>query len=423
MAVTNGADRRIILVNADTLKIGSGLVAGVDAQPAVHLEQDHQDQARELSPDGATWSDPLPDWATEELIYDDASHKLIGGYKLIEDDGVYTFVDAALQARWDAIKRAYPGAIVTLQSMSEDLTRFVVKVESPVDPPAFALVDVKTRHATWVAKEYEGLKAADMNPVKPVAFKAKDGLDLTGYLTPPVGRDAKAPPLVVFPHGGPHSRDEPGFGWWAQAMASRGYAVLQVNFRGSSGLGWDFQAKGFGEFGRKMQTDLSDGVRYLAAQGVIDPKRVCIVGASYGGYAALTGATLDTGVYRCAASIAGISDPRKMLTWENSRDPDGASDNTRFWTRYMGDASTLDQIAPITHIDRVTIPILLVHGKDDTVVAYQQSQMMADALTKAGKPYEFVTLKAEDHWLSRGATRLEMLQAVVAFLEKHNPPG
>ena len=172
-----------------------------------------------------------------------------------------------------------------------------------------------------------------------------------------------------------------------------------------------------------MQTDLSDGVRYLAAQGIVDPARVCIVGASYGGYAALAGATLDPGVYRCAASIAGVSDLARMIAYDKSRENQNGALAQRYWTRFIGDKAALDDISPAKHADRVTIPILLVHGKDDTVVDYHQSQIMAAALAKAGKPYEFVTLKAEDHWLSRGATRLEMLQALVAFLEKNNPPG
>jgi dipeptidyl aminopeptidase/acylaminoacyl peptidase len=240
----------------------------------------------------------------------------------------------------------------------------------------------------------------------------------------PPGRDPKGLPLVVLPHGGPASRDTPGFDWWAQALASRGYAVLQPNFRGSDGFGRGFREAGYGQWGRKMQTDLSDGVRYLAGQGTIDPARVCIVGASYGGYAALAGATLDTGVYRCAAAVAGVSDLKRMLASQ----PDyGRTSTTRYWSRFMGvegrNDPQLTALSPVAFADRVTIPILLVHGLDDTVVRYEQSEMMAKALRRAGKPVEFITLAGEDHWLSRGATRLQMLEAVAAFLEKHNPPG
>ena len=175
-----------------------------------------------------------------------------------------------------------------------------------------------------------------------------------------------------------------------------------------------------------MQTDLSDGVRYLAEDGTIDPKRVCIVGGSYGGYAALAGATLDPGVYRCAVSVAGPADLRRMLKWTNEQS--GRSDNLsqRYWDRFMGVSGPADpalqSISPIEHLAAVTAPILLIHGRDDTVVPYEQSEVMASALKRAGKAVEFVTLNHEDHWLSRSATRLQMLEATVAFLRTNNPP-
>jgi dipeptidyl aminopeptidase/acylaminoacyl peptidase len=192
------------------------------------------------------------------------------------------------------------------------------------------------------------------------------------------------------------------------------------------GFGWDFVKAGFGQWGKAMQTDLSDGVRDLAKQGLIDPKRVCIVGASYGGYAALAGATLDKGVYRCAASIAGPSDLKRMLTDNEKRFGTVHNAAVRYWLRFMGADGVKDPdltvISPAKLADQVEIPLLLIHGKDDTVVPYVQSQIMANALKKAGKPVELVTLEGEDHWLSGGATRLQMLTATVAFLEKNNPP-
>jgi acetyl esterase/lipase len=380
---------------------------------------DDHNVLKELAPATATWSAALPGPAPDRLIWDPATYKLIATSALLGDDERYQFFDPHDQAIWRAITRAYPDSRVSLVSFSADHETFVVRVDSPSDGPAYALVDLTTGHANWLGAEYEGLKPQDIAPVRAIAFKARDGFDLTGYLTLPRGKDARKLPLVVFPHGGPAARDEPGFDWWAQAMASRGYAVLQVNYRGSNGFGWNFLSAGFGQWGRKMQTDLSDGVRYLTAEGIIDPARVCIVGASYGGYAALAGATLDPGVYRCAASVAGVADVGRMVDWDRDRS-DVAIE--RYWLRYMGARSSLAEISPADHVTAATVPILLVHGKDDTVVPYEQSRIMADALTKAGRPVEFVTLKGEDHWLSRGETRLRMLQAVVAFLEKNNPP-
>ena len=180
---------------------------------------------------------------------------------------------------------------------------------------------------------------------------------------------------------------------------------LQVNYRGSTGFGAAFGEAGFGQWGRKMQTDLSDGVRYLAAEGSIDPKRVCIVGASYGGYAALAGATLNPGVYRCAVSVAGISALRPFVAWSLRQNDVSAQ---RYFDRFVGATSPtdprLDQVSPADHIGAATPPILLIHGKDDTVVPFEQSQIMADALRRAGKPVEMVVLRREDHRLSHGET-------------------
>jgi dipeptidyl aminopeptidase/acylaminoacyl peptidase len=360
------------------------------------------------------------------LLHDPDNLGLLGGYALKGDDLAYTFFDPVSQKAWDAVTKAFKGDRVSLASWSRNRKRVVVLVDSAVDGPAYALIDLDTKRASWLGVVYKDLGAEAVSPVRPIKYKAADGLEITGYLTLPKGRDPRNLPLIVLPHGGPEGRDTPGFDWWSQALASRGYAVLQPNFRGSEGFGWDFVKAGFGEWGKKMQTDLSDGVRDLAKQGIVDPKRVCIVGASYGGYAALAGATLDQGVYRCAVSVAGPSDLKKMLISVRDAHNGNMSAAQRYWLRFMGADGIKDPdlvaISPARLADKVEIPVLLIHGKDDTVVRYDQSQIMADALKKAGKPYAFVTLESEDHWLSRGATRLKMLTETVAFVEKHNPP-
>ncbi|MFI4965596.1 MAG: alpha/beta hydrolase family protein [Caulobacterales bacterium] len=378
---------------------------------------------REVAPDGL-WGEPLLLQDADEPIFDPAHHNLIGYYALVGDEGRYTFFDPVDQELWDGVRKAYPGQGVELVSWSDDHRKMVVRVDSPTDGAAYAVVDLNTREARWLGGEYDKLSPADIAPVKPVHFKAADGLELSGYVTLPRGAQAKNLPLVVFPHGGPAARDKLGFDWWAQAMASRGYAVLQVNFRGSDGYGWKFLSAGFGEWGRKMQTDLSDGVRYLANQGMIDPKRVCIVGASYGGYAALAGAALDPGVYSCAVSYAGVSDMRRFNSWVASHDGFAAQ---RYFLRFLGAESMKDpslaQVSPASHIDKIAIPVLLIHGTDDTVVPLEQSRIMADALKAAGKPVQFVILDSTDHWLTNGDTRLAMLKATIAFLEKNDPPN
>jgi dipeptidyl aminopeptidase/acylaminoacyl peptidase len=363
----------------------------------------------------------------DSLIHAPDGSSLVGAFALVGDDRRYTFFDAKLQASWNAVVKAFPGDQVSLASWSDDKRRLVVEVDSPTLGQAYALVDLNAKSARYLSEVYLDLTPDGVSKVEPIKYKAADGLEITGYLTLPRGKDPKNLPLVVLPHGGPQGRDTLGFDWWSQALASRGYAVLQPNFRGSQGFGYSFVKAGFGQWGKTMQTDLSDGVRYLAKRGTIDPKRVCIVGASYGGYAALAGATLDKGVYRCAASVAGPADLKRMLADSNKLYSTSNNSTMRYWLRFMGADGLKDPdlaaLSPARLADKVEIPLLLVHGKDDTVVPYVQSTLMADAMKKAGKPVELVTLPSEDHWLSRGATRLQMLTSVVGFLEKNNPPN
>jgi dipeptidyl aminopeptidase/acylaminoacyl peptidase len=371
-----------------------------------------------------SWGAPLEKGqAFRRPIIDRKSGRIIGGVHGI-DDSHYIFFDNELQAHWDAVLRAFPGERIDLLSHSDDYSRLLLRVFGANDGYVYALFDWYSHKAATLGKVYEGLES--VATVRHIAYRAADGLEIPAYLTLPRGRPEANLPLVVLPHGGPAVADSDRFDWWAQALADQGYAVLQPNYRGSS-VNDRFIAAGFGEWGRKMQTDLSDGVRYLAQQGTIDPRRVCIVGASYGGYAALAGVTLDPDVYRCAVSVAGLSDLKRMLHWINANV--GRQDNLsqRYWDRFMGVSGasdpTLRAISPIEHIDAVRAPVLLIHGRDDTVVPFEQSEVMADALKHAGKSVEFVTLKREDHWLSRSATRFQMLQATVGFLKANNPPG
>jgi dipeptidyl aminopeptidase/acylaminoacyl peptidase len=176
-----------------------------------------------------------------------------------------------------------------------------------------------------------------------------------------------------------------------------------------------------------MQTDLSDGVHYLVDQGIAHPKHVCIVGASYGGYAALAGVTLQNGIYRCAVSVAGVASPASLLHWTSDRMFTSENEITRYWDRFLGVTGPRDprlrEISPIEHVDAVTVPVLLIHGRDDTVVPYTQSEEMASALKHAGKSVQLVTLPHEDHWLSRSATPEQMLEAIMSFLQLNSPPS
>jgi len=376
-----------------------------------------------LSLTDGSWGDRMADGRNfSDTIQDPATGRLIGGV-YFTDGPHYVFFVPQLQARWDAILRAFKDERVELISRSTDFRKIVVRVDGQQHGYSYQLVDFDTKHADLIGEVYDGLD--DPGETRPIQYAAADGKAIPAYVTLPGKVPARNLPLIVLPHGGPAVRDTGGFDWWAQALAAQGYAVLQPNYRGSD-LNWRFLSSGFGEWGHKMQTDLSDGVRHLAAEGLIDPKRVCIVGGSYGGYAALAGVTLDPGVYRCAVSVAGISDMPRFLRWVDRQKGHDDSDTQRYWDRFMGVTDrhdpALDVLSPITHIGAVTVPVLLIHGKDDTVVPYEQSDIMADALEAAGKSVELVTLEDEDHWLSRNATRQQMLQATVAFLKKHNPP-
>jgi len=397
---------------------------------AVLVETHNKGQAdiqRVSLKDGSSTPAPKSLLGFDDLILDPSNSRVIGGVQLT-DKTDYVFFPARAETVWRSAKAAFPAADnVELVSWSENWNRIVLRISGAEYGDVYYLVDMTTHKADPIGPEYKDIGPDDYAPVKWITYNAADGRPISGYLTLPKNRAPQNLPLIVLPHGGPHARDLPGFDWLSQAIASRGYAVLQPQFRGSAGFGWDLLSAGFGEFGRKMQTDLSDGVRALAAKGTIDPKRVCIVGASYGGYAALAGATMDTGVYRCAVSDAGLSDLHDFLRYMERESVRSDNLNTRFWDRFLGVSSTddpaLDAISPIKHVDKATIPILLIHGRDDTVVPIAQSEDMADALKSAGKQVEFVKLDDEDHWLSRSATRLQMLDATVKFIEANNPPN
>jgi len=354
-------------------------------------------------------------------MHDPVTDLMVGGESLV-DTPEFVFFDPAVEGRWKAVLNAFDGDSVRYVSASSDHSKVLVRIEGPKHGYRYELIDLEKAAAVPIGKVYAGID----NPleVRRVTYAAADGLKIPAYLTLPRDRTPKNLPLIVLPHGGPEARDTAEFDWWSQALAEQGYAVLQPNYRGST-VTESFLEAGYGQWGRKMQTDLSDGVRYLAKEGIADPARVCIVGGSYGGYAALAGVTIDPGVYRCAVSVAGISDLARMLNWEGR----GGADNrgaSRYWGRYWGVSGALDPaldaISPIKHLDAVKVPVLFIHGRDDTVVPYEQSQIMFDALKKNQKDVEFVTLNQEDHWLSRGETRLQMLEATNAFLRAHNPP-
>ncbi|MFP3944980.1 MAG: alpha/beta hydrolase family protein [Alphaproteobacteria bacterium] len=328
---------------------------------------------------------------------------------------------AALQKRLEGV---FKGRTVSIVSVSRDRNAVIFLVETPGNPGTYYLYEANAKRVSPLGPRYEGLAEKDLGTVKPLTYEARDGLTIPAYLTLPPGKEAKDLPLVVLPHGGPAARDDQSFHWWASFYASRGYAVLQPNYRGSEGYGKKFVEAGYGEFGGKMQDDLTDGVKHLVAQDIADPERVCIVGGSYGGYAALAGAAFTTDVYACAVSVNGVSDLVLMMGEAvRRRDVQVGFYSVDYWQKWLGDRyRAQDQMkaaSPALHADRVGAPVLLIHGKDDTVVPFLHSEKMANALREAGKPHKLIELEGEDHGLSRADSRIRVLKETESFLKEH----
>ena len=269
------------------------------------------------------------------------------------------------------------------------------------------------------------LPPAAVAAVAAVEFTARDGTMIPSIATFPVTGSPGPYPTIIMPHGGPASYDRIDFDWMAQFFANRGYLVFQPNFRGSSGFGQAFESAGDGEWGRAMQDDLTDALDYLIAEGVTDPERVCIVGASYGGYAALAGGAFTPEKYACVVSIAGVADLEEMLD-QVRRESGRRYGRLAYWEQSIaaGEANDdrLDEVSPVQFAEAFQAPVLLIHGKDDTVVPIRQSERMDRALRRAGKQVEFIKLDGEDHWLSTGETRIATLRAMDEFVRRHAPP-
>lgn len=359
----------------------------------------------------------------DEIIVDEYTGEVVGA-EIIYAAREQRFFDSKFISVLGAAEKALPeGYRVYIESWDQDRKRFVLFAQSDTDAGMYLALDIEKGSLELIARAYANIKNANLSPVKPFVYKARDGVSLQGYLTLPTGVEGKKLPLVVMPHGGPVARDELGYDWWQQFMAAHGYAVLQMNFRGSFGYGSNFILAGYEEWGGAMQDDVTDGVKYLIDEGIADADRVCIVGASYGGYSALAGAAFTPDLYQCAFSYSGVSDLGRMLNWERKRY--GAKSSTyALWKYRIGEpGDEVDARSPVNSVDQINADIMLIHGDDDTVVDIEQSEVMAKALKKADKSYEFIELDGEDHWLSTEKTRIAMLEALGGFLAEHLGPG
>jgi len=420
----NGAWKDIYTMKSE-LDYPSLIGLGRDgASLVVYREGDGDTDGRyyEVSPEGV-FSEPLPIEGTDSgPMFDPKTFRLCG-YRSYDGWTHYHYDDPAMQDLVSKAQAAMEGYRMVITDHADDPRKMIVYSEGDDDSGTYYFIDFATGKTITIGLCYPDIPVEWIAAKTSIKYKAADGLEIEAYLTLPPNREAKNLPLVVMPHGGPVARDGLGYDPEAQAYASRGYAVLQPNYRGSDGYGDAFITAGYGQWGKKMQTDLSDGVRYLAAKGLVDPKRVCIVGASYGGYAALAGVTLDPGVYRCAVDVAGLSDLRTFLDWSRDYDSGRKSTSYNVWKRRFGDDSNLDSASPIRNLKTLSVPVLIIHGKDDTVVPFDQSTSMVSAMKTAGKDVTFVQYDHTDHWETNEASRIDMYKTIVAFIEKHNPPA
>jgi dipeptidyl aminopeptidase/acylaminoacyl peptidase len=360
-----------------------------------------------------------PEFDVEALEMDVATGEAIGAYV----GGMQTrlhYFDPKLQTRQKSLAKAFQGRRVSMIDRSADGTRVIVEVDSPSNPTTFYLVDFGSGKADIAGEEYPALNGVTLGEVREIHYAARDGASIPAYLTLPPGGGDKNLPMVVLPHGGPTSRDFLVFNWWPQFLASRGYAVLQPQFRGSSGFGAAHREAGYRQWGGLMQDDVTDGVRETIRTGLADPERICIAGASYGGYAALAGAAFTPDLYACAVSVNGVTDLPAMIGYV-SRQTGSESDYSAEFKDHIGSIhdSNLAGRSPARAAESVRIPILLLHGADDTVVPIAQSETMERALMAAGKTCTFVKLPGEDHWLSKSATRTQVLREMETFLARH----
>lgn len=323
--------------------------------------------------------------------------------------GVQASVDAALPGRRNELSGNKRG-------------RVLVWSGGDVDPGRWFVLDTANGRVQEVAIAMPGVKAEAMRPMETIEYAARDGLSIPAYLTRPAGDEGGRKPMVVVIHGGPHVRDQWEWSEDVQLFARAGWVVFQPQFRGSSGFGRRFEEAGYRQWGRAMQDDITDGVRYLVERGIADPKRICIYGASYGGYAAMWGTIKTPELYRCGVSLAGVSDLRDWLSvgvlWNDSTRVSREIVRARVGDA-EDDAAVLDEVSPLRHAGRVAAPLLIAHGNQDQRVQFSQSREMVRALEAADKPVEWMPIDGEGHAMDGVVARARFYARAMNFLERH----
>jgi len=335
-----------------------------------------------------------------------------------------TFVDGKMQAHFDGLKEFFENERnVIFVDRSADQKTWILLTSGPRDSGTYHVYDMANARNEVIGAANPRLHPSKLGSTTPYTYKARDGALISGYLTlPPDLAEGAKPPMIVYPHGGPEVRDAMTFDPVVQFLATRGYAVFQPNFRGSSGYGKAFIDSGNRQFGGTMQTDIADGVYQLIDEGRVDSARICIFGASYGGYAALMGVANYPHLYRCAVSASGVSDLYRQVRWE--RDEEGAdSEAYKYWVTKIGDPNrdkaAMDAASPIYNIAEIKVPIMLMHGTADDTVPYEQSEIMQQALKKSGRDSTIVVFQDFGHTLFSE----DFLTQLEKFFAKNMPPA
>lgn len=318
---------------------------------------------------------------------------------------------------------AFPGSDVSFVNASKDGKKVVLQVQGDRDPGSFYLYDADAKKVSFLLARADWIKPETMAAMEPFELKARDGLPLHGYLTRPPGQEeAKNLPMVVLVHGGPYGvRDSWEYNPRIQVLASRGYAVLQVNFRGSGGYGGAFQDAGWGEWGAKMQDDVTDATRWAITQGVADPKRICIFGSSYGGYAALQGTVREPDLYKCAIGSVGVYDLALMKT---RGDIPQSFSGENYLDRALGkDDKVIAQRSPINNLDKIKAKVMLIVGGQDKRVPPVQGESLHNAMAKRGIEHEWLYQRTEGHGFYDEANAEDMYAKMIAFLDRNIGKG
>ena len=365
-------------------------------------------------------SDPLNRVDFGNATFSDVTDELVAT-AYVDDRARIYWKNSDWEKDYNIIKAKLPGKELNVASGTADERIWMIVANSDREPGERYLFDRNTKQLTFQYRVFDKLPREALAEVKPISYASTDGLTIPAYLTLPVGVTAKNLPLVVYVHGGPWGRDVWGYSPIPQFLANRGYAVLQPNFRASTGYGKKFLNAGNNEWGQKMQDDISNGVRYLISQGIADPKRVGIMGGSYGGYATLAGLAFTPELYAAGVSIVG---PSNLITLLNSIPPYWESIRTIFHER-MGNPNTAEGKAqlvkqsPLTSANRIKAPLLVIQGANDPRVNRAESEQIVIALRDRGFPVEYILAPDEGHGFARPINNLVLFTAAEKFLAKH----